>query len=79
MDGGDTVSHQAQWDRFLRTSGVSNWDALTPEVQAGLRVQFSGWSRRQHTTNTTVRAAIISLVVLAMFLGLVFFLKTAVL
>ena len=40
---------QANWQRYLQSSGVTDWYALPPATQQHLSAQFPAWVRRQAT------------------------------
>lgn len=37
----------ANWHRYLRTAGITNWHALSPAMQDQVAGQFPAWLRRQ--------------------------------
>lgn len=53
----------AHWQRYLQTSGVTNWFALSPEIQQHLAAQFPAWQRRQQVIGRVILAVVGILVV----------------
>lgn len=61
---GDAVpDQQANWIRYLRSSGVSDFYALTPAAQQHLSAQFPAWVRRQATIGKLILTVFVVLAV----------------
>lgn len=67
------ADQQANWVRYLRSSGVTDWYALPPAAQQHLSAQFPGWVRRQQTIGKVAIAifAVFVIVMIAVALTLI--------